>query len=384
MAAEDFQHFVLNKDSLTVATAQRLAVAPQRFCDWRWQMKNQITTAGAAARLVALDRAERAAFADKTLARLFNVAITPYALGLMRREHSPQHPCPVRLQLLPRQAELHDREGQDDPLHEKPHSPVPEVVHVYPDRVAFCVAQLCPIYCRFCFRKRRDAEQGLHFNRSIIARGLAYIRANPQIKDVLLTGGDPLIASDKTLDALLHAVRAIPHVEIIRIGTRTPVTLPYRVTTELAAMLAKYHPLWINTHFNCAEELTAEACHAVAILLRHGIPLGNQTVLLKGVNDSVVKMQRLLRALVRARIRPYYLFHPHLVSGTAHLRLPLHVGLRIMRALQGRISGFALPRYMLDTAAGKIPLQHQYLLQHDEQHALVENMHGELWREQLA
>ncbi len=379
---QDFRRFVLNKDSLSVATASKIGVAPQRFCDWRWQMKNQITTSTAAARFVTLDDDERTAFADKTLARLFNVAITPYAMGLMRTTHDK--PCPVRLQLLPRQQELHDRTGQADPLHEKPHSPVPEVVHVYPDRVAFCVAQLCPIYCRFCFRKRRDAEQGLHFNRTIIKRGLAYIRANSRIKDVLLTGGDPLIASDHALDNLLQQVRAIPHVEIIRIGTRTPVTLPYRLTTALAQILAKYHPLWINTHFNCVQELTPEACQAVSILLQHGIPIGNQTVLLKGVNDSVSKMEQLLRALVRARIRPYYLFHPHLVSGTQHLRLPLSVGLHIMRALQGRVSGLALPRYMLDTAAGKIPLQHQYLLQHDSHSAVVENMHGELWREQLA
>lgn len=375
---------MLNKESLSVATATKIGVAPQRFCDWRWQMKNQITTAAEAERFVTLDHDERQAFSNKTLARLFNVAITPYAMGLMQATHNAQQPCPVRLQLLPRQQELHDSTGQDDPLHEQPHSPVPEVVHVYPDRVAFCVAQLCPIYCRFCFRKRRDAEQGLHFNRTIIKRGLAYIRANPQIKDVLLTGGDPLIASDAALDNLLQQVRAIAHVEIIRIGTRAPVTLPYRVTTALAQMLAKYHPLWINTHFNCVQELTPEACYAVSILLQHGIPVGNQAVLLKGVNDNVDKMEQLLRALVRARIRPYYLFHPHLVSGTQHLRLPLSVGLRIMRALQGRVSGFALPRYMLDTATGKIPLQHPYLLQHDINSAVVENIHGELWREQLA
>ena len=380
---QDYQSFILNKDSLSVATATKLGVAPRRFCDWRWQMKNQITTATEAERFVTLDHDEGTAFSNKTLARLFNVAITPYAMGLMQATHSAQQPCPVRLQLLPRQQELHDNTGEDDPLHEKPHSPVPEVVHVYPDRVAFCVAQLCPIYCRFCFRKRRDAEQGLHFNRTIIKRGLAYIRANAQIKDVLLTGGDPLIASDAALDSLLQQVRAIPHVEIIRIGTRTPVTLPYRLTTALAQILAKHHPLWLNTHFNCAQELTPEACHAVSILLRHGIPVGNQAVLLKGVNDSVDKMEQLLRALVRARIRPYYLFHPHLVSGTQHLRLPLTVGLHIMRALQGRVSGFALPRYMLDTAAGKIPLQHQYLLHHDTHSAVIENMHGELWREQL-
>ena len=375
--ADDYQVFIDDANSLTAATARKLAVSATRFSDWRWQMKNQVTDASAAARLVNLDASEERGF--RTNAHLFNIGITPYAMGLMRVDHD--RPCPIRLQLLPRQEELHDTVGISDPLQEKPNSPVPEVVHVYPDRVAFCVAQLCPIYCRFCFRKRRDDEQGLHFNRTIVKRGLDYIRTHKEIRDVLITGGDPLITSDQILDDLLKQVRSIPHVEIIRIGTRTPVTLPYRITTNLGKILAKYHPLWINTHFNCAAEVTPEACYAIDILLRHGIPVGNQSVLLRNVNDTVEKMLSLLQKLVVARIRPYYLFHPHRIAGTDHLRVPLATGLNIMRALQGRISGFAIPRYMLDTPGGKIPLNYQYLLDYDGKDAVVENLHGEIWRE---
>ena len=193
-------------------------------------------------------------------------------------------------------------------------------MHLYPDRVAFCVAMLCPVYCRYCYRKRRDKEQGLHYNRSIIERGLKYIRSNTAIRDVLITGGDPWIASDSSIEGLLQELRSISHVGIIRFGTRTPVALPYRVTESFAKMLSKYHPIWVNTHFNAAEELTPEAKLAVKQLVDNGIPVGNQSVLLKGVNDTEETMGELLWQLVLSRIRPYYVFHPHLVEGTAHLR----------------------------------------------------------------
>ena len=375
----DYCDFISNKNSFTAATAKRHDISPARFADWRWQMKNQICTATEARNYVDLDEAEEQGFQNN---HIFNVGITPYAMGLMRRRHDAKHnPCPVRLQLLPRQEEFRDLQGIGDPLQEKQHSPVEEVVHVYPDRVAFCVAQLCPIYCRFCFRKRRDDEQGLHLNRRIIARGIDYIRSNNKIRDVLLTGGDPLLASDASLDALLSELRTIPHVEIIRFGTRVPVTLPYRLTTALGKVFAKHHPIWLNTHFNCAEELTPEACHGIDLLLKSGVPVSNQSVLLRGINADSNKMLRLLKELVKARIRPYYLFHPHLVVGTEHLRVPITTGLEIMDALQGKISGFAIPRYVLDTPSGKIPLARQQLLKLDGQDAVLENNHGELWRE---
>ena len=385
VSANDYQQFTTNKNSLTVATAKKHGVEVERFVNWRWQMKNQITTAQETQPYIELDDDERVGFQKNHRQKLFNIGITPYTMGLMRYRHSyPPNPCPIRLQLLPRQQEFYDSTGINDPLMEKNHSPIPEVVHVYPDRVAFCVAQICPIYCRFCFRKRRDVEQGLHFNRKIVAKGLAYIRQHPKIRDVLLTGGDPLLAADENLNELLTSLRAIPHVEIIRFGTRVPVTLPYRLTHALGEILAKHHPVWLNTHFNCAEELTPEACYAVDVILKHGVPVGNQSVLLRGVNDTPAKMLKLLKNLVSARIRPYYLFHPHLVAGTKHLRVPISTGLAIMRALQGKVSGFALPRYVVDTPSGKIPLTPQYLLNFDKEDAILENMHGEIWREPYA
>jgi lysine 2,3-aminomutase len=266
-------------------------------------------------------------------------------------------------------------------LSEVDHSPVKEVVHVYPDRVAFCVAQLCPVYCRYCFRKRRDDEEGLHFNRGIIDRGIAYIQSNPAIRDVLITGGDPFIASDQALDRLLERLREIPHVEVIRFGTRTPVTLPYRVTKKLCAILSKYHPVWVNTHFNCASELTEEAQVALANLADAGIPIGNQAVLLKGINDSPEDMLNLCRSLIKNRVRPYYIFHAHMIAGTEHLRVPVNKGLEIMTFLRGRISGFGIPTFALDTPNGKIPLLPNHILGVDGTDLILQDTRGEIHRE---
>jgi lysine 2,3-aminomutase len=236
---------------VTARGASLFGTTEEQFLNWRWQMKNQVTSAEEAQRVLKLSSSEQEAFSS--LKDLFEAGITPYYLALMDLENEF---CPVRLQALPRLEETVDRIGIADPLQEVGNSPVKEVVHVYKDRVAFCVAQLCPVYCRYCFRKRRDDEVGLHFNPRIVDQGIEYIANNPNIRDVLITGGDPLIAQDGTLENLLSRLRAIPHVEILRIGTRVPVTLPYRITEELADLLARFHPLWINTHFNCPEELT--------------------------------------------------------------------------------------------------------------------------------
>ena len=299
----------------------------------------------------------------------------------LTRPHEEGRPCPIRLQSLPRTEELTDRYGVADPLLEKEHSPVREVVHLYPDRVAFCVAQLCPVYCRYCYRKRRDDEAGLHFNRGIVDRGIEYIASNPAIRDVLITGGDPFIASDGAIENLLSRIRAIPHVEIIRFGTRTPVTLPYRVTKKLATMIAKYHPVFVNTHFNCPEELTPESKVAVENLVNAGIPVGNQAVLLKGVNDNYERMHALLRGLLMMRARPYYLFHPHNVEGTEHLRPSVETGMAIMRKLRGNITGFAIPSYIIDTPSGKVPITHNHVLGRDGADLILEDVRGEIWRE---
>ena len=363
-AVLDFIALGNNPGTLTARMTHHLGTSAEQFCSWRWQMRHQVVTASEASRYFSIDDQEKLGFSS--LNDLFNAGITPYYMGLMTEASDAA--CPIRLQALPRHEETNDLFGLEDPLLEVTHSPVKEVVHVYPDRVAFCVAQLCPVYCRYCFR-------------NVVDRGLAYIAANPAIRDVLITGGDPFIAHDATIENLLQRLRAIPHVEIIRFGTRTPVTLPYRVTKRLAALLAKYHPVFVNTHFNCAEELTAEARLAVANLVNAGIPVGNQAVLLRGVNDSSERMLDLCRNLLNARVRPYYVFHPHTVAGTKHLRVSVQQGLHIMRSLRGRITGMGIPSYILDTPSGKVPLSHNYILGEDGEDLIIETPRGEIWRE---
>ena len=367
----------LNEPSVGSFTARGAAffkVSEEQFSNWRWQMKHQVQTTKDIEGILPLFESEKLAF--KELGDQFQVGITPYYIALMNEADEFD---PVRLQALPRMEEAKDILGVADPLLEVTNSPVKEVVHVYEDRVAFCVAQLCPVYCRYCFRKRRDEEEGLHFNPKIIKAGIEYIASNPKIRDVLITGGDPLIAQDGSLESLLAALRNIPHVEIIRIGTRVPVTLPYRITEELGAMLAKYHPVWINTHFNCVEELTPEAACAIDTLLRNGIPVGNQSVLLKDINDSVEKMQDLVRGLVKMRVRPYYLYQAQIVSGTEHLRVPIEQGLDIMRALRGRVTGFSIPQYVIDTPYGKIPLSPNHIRGRQGDKVMLETYSGKVW-----
>jgi len=364
------------ENSVTTNGAKVFDVSVSTFTNWRWQMAKQIRTRDDADKTFDLSDSERTGF--KNLETVFNAGVTPYYMSLM---DSSREDCPIRLQALPRLEELSDRLGKPDPLSEVDHSPVKEVVHVYPDRVAFCVAQLCPVYCRYCFRKRRDDEEGLHFNRGIIDRGIAYIQSNPAIRDVLITGGDPFIASDEALDRLLARIRAIPHVEVIRFGTRTPVTLPYRVTKKLCSILAKYHPVWVNTHFNCTSELTKEAQIALGNLADAGVPIGNQAVLLKGINDSNEAMLDLCRGLIKNRVRPYYIFHAHMIAGTEHLRVPVNKGLEIMSFLRGRISGFGIPTFALDTPNGKIPLLPSHILGVDGTDLILQDTRGEIHRE---
>lgn len=364
-----------NSSSILSNSLERFNVEAEQFVSWRWQMKNQIRTLDDAKSVFSLHENEIQGF--DLLEQIFESGITPYYAALCGQGDFD----PIRLQSIPRKEENSDLLGKRDPLFEKDHSPVKEVVHVYPDRVAFCVAQLCPVYCRYCFRKRRDDEQGLHFNKTIIERGIAYIASQPSIRDVLITGGDPFIASDSALDSLLAKLHRIPHVEVIRFGTRTPVTLPYRVTKKLAAILAKYHPVWLNTHFNCAEEITPDAELAIKNLVDAGIPVGNQAVLLKGINDSEQRMMELCRKLIKNRVRPYYVFHAHLIAGTEHLRVPVNRGMEIMKSLRGNLSGFGIPTYALDTPSGKIPIVENRILGVENTDLLLEDIRGEIWRE---
>jgi len=256
-------------------------------------------------------------------------------------------------QCIPDVRELHDDGQSPDPLAETSLSPVPGLIHRYPDRAVLLVSNCCPVYCRFCMRKRHVGEGDSPPSRQALDAALAYIDANPTIRDVILSGGDPLMLDDASLHYVLGKLRAIRHVAVIRIGTRVPVTLPERISTELCSMLKQFHPVFINTHFNHPVEITPESARACNLLADYGIPLGNQTVLLRGVNDEIETMRRLMTSLLEIRVRPYYLHQMDLVRGTAHFRTPVATGLDIIRALRGHSSGMAVPHYVIDLPGGK-------------------------------
>lgn len=288
----------------------------------------------------------------RRVAERYPFRISRHYAGLVRRPGDP-----LWRQAVPDLMELEEPGGMEDPLAEESLSPAPNLVHRYPNRVLWLVSHECAANCRFCTRKRRWAEP-LPMTEEIFQAGLEYIRRNREVKDVLLSGGDPLMLSTSRLETILAALRGVPHVEIIRIGTRIPCVLPERVTPELAGMLAKYHPVYVNVHFNHPLELTAESREACTLLADAGIPLGNQTVLLKGVNDSADTLGELFQGLLRWRVRPYYLMQMDLTSGTAHFRTPLTTGLRILRSLRNHISGLAMPQFVVDLPGGhgKAPL----------------------------
>ena len=344
--------------------------------DWRWQMRNRIRTAEDLRAWLEPSADEIAAI--ESLAQRFRFVITPYYASLM----DPSNPaCPVRRQVVPRLAELEDPAGLADPLGEVSHSPVKNVIRVYRDRIAFCVNNECALYCRYCLRKRMVGDEDWTMQKRELEAALDWIARTPEIRDVLLTGGDPLVYSDAKLEWLLGRLRAIPHVELIRLGTRLPVTLPFRVTDGLCRMLERFHPIWLNTHFNHPRELTAEAAAACDRLLRAGIPVGNQSVLLRGINDSLEVMQSLCETLVRMRVRPYYVYQAQLLEGTEHFRVPIEQGQAIFRGMRGRTSGFAIPEYVLDTPHGKVPLELPFVKGRDGDDYVVEAWDGAIWRE---
>ena len=345
--------------------------------DWRWQLANRIGTVEQLAPYIDLTPAERDGI--EAAGRRFTWAITPYYASLMSRT---DRRCPVRLQAVPTAEELADDLGVADPLAEGQNSPVALIIHVYPDRVAFCVGNRCPVYCRHCLRKETMVgKPDRDFSEAKIAEGVAYIRRNPQIRDVLLTGGDPLLMSDEDLEPIVRQLRAIPTVEVIRIGSRTCCTLPQRITPELCGMLARYHPLYLNTQFNHPREITPEAEAACARLASAGIPLGNQSVLLAGINDGVGTMKTLCRELMRIRVRPYYLYQAQILRGTRHFRTPIEKGVEIMHGLQGHTSGLAVPKYLLDTPYGKIPLADSYVIGREGDEVVMRSWDGKIWRE---
>lgn len=351
-------------------------VAESDWSDWTWQMRNRIRSAEELTDWVEVDPDERRAIAS--LATRFRFVITPYYARLM----DPRDPeCPIRRQVVPRSAELDDPAGMPDPLSEVDHSPVKNVVRVYPDRIAFCVNNECALYCRFCLRKRMVGDEAWTMQKRELEAGLDWIRANREIRDVLLTGGDPLVFSDSRLDWLLGELRSIEHVEIIRLGTRLPVTLPCRVTASLCEVLERHHPIWVNTHFNHPLELTADAAEACDRLLRAGVPVGNQSVLLRGINDDPAVMKALCEGLVRIRVRPYYCYQAQLLEGTSHFRVPIEKGIELFDGMRGRTSGFAIPTYVLDTPHGKVPLHGASGPGREGDDYVVEAWDGSPWRE---
>ena len=303
----------------------------------------------------------------------YPMRINPYYLSLIERMGDP-----LWLQAVPDPRELTDTTCLEDPLDEENLSPVPNLVHKYPDRALFLVASQCAMYCRFCTRKRKVGTTRMTVSDDTVRAGLDYLRKTPAIHDVLVSGGDPLLLPDERLQWLLESLRRIPSVEIIRIGTRVPCTLPMRVTARLAAMLKKYHPLYINTHFNHPAELTPQATLACARLANAGIPLGCQTVLLKGVNDDPATMGQLLRGLLRIRVKPYYIFQTDLSRGTDHFRTPMEQGLDIIRSLIGHTSGMAVPTFAVDMPGGmgKIPLLPEYFEKRDGRRLDFRNYRG--------
>jgi lysine 2,3-aminomutase len=338
---------------------RREDVGEAAWLDWRWQLRNMLSSADDLAQFVTLGDEERAGLAASR--GLFRIGVTPYYASLM----DPARPeCPIRRQAIPSPRERDFAPGElGDPLGEDSHRPVPSIFHKYPDRVLLLAIDRCAIYCRHCNRRRLvggDAPPTL----SELDEAIGYIAATPRIRDVLISGGDPLLMSTARLDALLARLRAIPHVEIIRIGTRVPVVLPMRIDDALATALRRHAPVFVNTHFNHPVELSPAARAACERLVDHGVPVGNQTVLLRGVNSSVRCLRALMRGLIRSRVRPYYLFQGDTVLGTDHLRTPVGQAIRLMDGLRGWMSGMAVPQLVLDAPGGKgkIPIGPDYVV----------------------
>lgn len=340
----------------------------EEWNDWRWQLRHRITdpdTLRAVIRLSAQEAEE-----IKLVSRRFRWAVSPYYLALAAAGGVGG---PTWLQAIPSVAELEDDSGSEDPMHEALTSPVPGITRRYPDRLIINVTNQCPMYCRHCQRRRNIGEFDRHQPRKVLENALAYIRAHSEIRDVLITGGDALMLSDATLDWLLGELDRIPHVEIKRLGTRAIVTLPQRVTPELCRVLEKHPPVYINTQFNHPLEVTREAAEACAMLIKAGVVLGNQAVLLKGVNNDPCVMKKLNHELLKIRVRPYYIFHAKPVRGTMHFVTTIDEGLAIMEKLRGYTSGLAVPTYIINAPGGygKVPILPAYLLAHDARRAVL-------------
>ncbi len=352
-------------------------VSANDWHDYHWQLRNRITSLAQLEQHLTLSAGERAGVL--LTANKLAMAITPHYFNLIEADNPD---CPIRKQVIPRIEESYDDPAEmADPCGEDSHMPVPGLVHRYPDRVLLLVTDRCASYCRYCTRSRVVSgvgEQELHTEFEAAFR---YLEEHSEVRDVLLSGGDALMLSNGKLEGILKRLRSIEHIEFLRIGSRVPIFLPQRITPELCQMLQKYHPLWMSVHVNHPRELTTEVKEGLERLANHGIPLGNQSVLLNGVNDDVETMKTLVQKLLRCRVRPYYLYQCDLIKGSSHLRTSVGKGLEIIEGLRGHTTGYAVPQFVIDApgGGGKVPLNPDYLIHRDGERTLVRNYEGNIY-----
>lgn len=349
-------------------------VTEEQWNDWLWQLTNTVRTLEDLKQVIDLtkDEEEGVRISTKTIP----LNITPYYASLMNPTDSR---CPIRMQSVPIGKELNKTKyDAEDPLGEDDDSPVPGLTHRYPDRVLFLVTNQCSMYCRYCTRRRFSGQIGMGVPKKQLDDAISYIRQNEEIRDVLISGGDGLLINDNILEYILKNLRAIDHVEIIRIGTRAPVVFPQRITENLCNILKKYHPVWLNTHFNTSIEITEEAKKACEMLVNAGVPVGNQAVILTGINDSLPIMKKLMHDLVKIRVRPYYIYQCDLSEGIGHFRAPVAKGLEIIEGLRGHTSGYAVPTFVVDApgGGGKISLQPNYIVSQSSKKTVLRNFEG--------
>ncbi|MCM8789604.1 MAG: lysine 2,3-aminomutase [Candidatus Omnitrophica bacterium] len=362
----DYQQIALFKD-----------VNPLDWEDWHWQLRHRITTKEQLAQVIKLTPDEEAGI-KKATGRL-SLAITPYWVTLIDPEDAN---CPLRRQAVPvKQESVISPHEMTDPCAEDRDSPVPHLVHRYPDRVLLLVTEHCALYCRHCTRRRLVGEHEEENSSNKFDAAIEYIRANKKVRDVLISGGDPFILEDEQIESLIQKIRSISHIEFLRLGTRIPVTLPQRITDKLVTMLKKYGPIWISIHFNHPKEITKRCKIACDMLANAGIPLGSQTVLLKGINDRPFIMKRLMQELLKIRVRPYYIYQCDPVRGTQHFRTPVAVGINIIEKLRGHTSGYAVPTYVIDGpgGGGKIPVGPNYILSQAKGKYVLRNYRGKIY-----
>lgn len=349
-------------------------VSDEDWNDWKWQVKNRVTTVEDLKRYIPLTSSEEKGI--KECLESLRMAITPYYLSLIDIENPND---PIRKQAIPTANELYKSLADlDDPLHEDSDSPVPGLTHRYPDRALLLITDQCAMYCRHCTRRRLVGQNDDSKPQDQIDEAIEYIRNTPVIRDVLLSGGDALLMSDERLEYIISKLREIPHVEIIRIGSRVPVVMPQRITDDLVSMLKKYHPIWINTHFNHPIEITKKSSEACEKMANVGIPLGNQSVLLRGVNDCMHVMKKLVNDLVKIRVRPYYIYQCDLSNGLEHFRTPVAKGIEIIEGLRGHTSGYCVPTFVVDApgGGGKTPVMPNYIISQSHQKVILRNFEG--------